>query len=172
MDKDEMIKKPNCNYCSHQECCHMLEVYDDCKEEVEEYGCDQYQAKIADDEIIIKKSEYVVIPKQDWEDRAYIHAMENHLYQKCRDMIGEKFVAKEEVEYWKSRCKEIGDVASKETSREILQAINKYLVGTRGIYTVKTFRNCRFEDIILVRADDLETLVKKLAKEHDIELED
>lgn len=96
------------------------------------YNCNECRARaiinagymqVANDEIVVKKSEYVVIPKQDWEDRAYIHAMENHLCQKCRDMIGEKFVAKEEVEYWKSRCKEIGDVASKETAREILQII-------------------------------------------------
>ena len=60
--------------------------------------------------------------------------------------------------------------ANQET-KEILQTINKYLVGTRGIYTIKTFRNCRFEDLMLVRADDLETLVKKLAKEHGVELE-
>ena len=61
---------------------------------------------------------------------------------------------------------------TKQEKRDILQAINKYLVGTRGIYTIKTFRNCRFEDLMLVRADDLETLVKKLAKEHGVELED
>ena len=61
---------------------------------------------------------------------------------------------------------------AKQETREILQAINKYLVGTRGIYTIKTFRNCQFEDLMLVRADDLETLVKKLAKEHGVELEE
>ena len=61
---------------------------------------------------------------------------------------------------------------AKQGTREILQAINKYLVGTRGIYTIKTFRNCRFEDLMLVRADDLETLVNKLAKEHGVELEE
>lgn len=61
---------------------------------------------------------------------------------------------------------------AKQETREILQTINKYLVGTRGIYTVKTFRNGLFEDIMLVRADDLETLVNKLAKKHDVELEE
>lgn len=61
---------------------------------------------------------------------------------------------------------------AKQETRKILQAINKYLVGTRGIYTIKTFRNCRFEDLMLVRADDLETLVNKLAKEHGVELEE
>ena len=61
---------------------------------------------------------------------------------------------------------------AKQETKEILQTINKYLVGTRGIYTIKTFRNSRFEDLMLVRADDLEMLVKKLAKEHGVELED
>lgn len=96
--------------------------------------------KVADDEIVVNKSGYVVIPKQDWEDRAYIHAMENHLCQKCRDMIGEKFVTKEEVEYWKSRCKEIGDVASKETAREILQIIKdeyEYIGDLEKIIAIK-----------------------------------
>lgn len=91
---------------------------------------DLYEAgwrKIADDEMVINKNEYVVIPNQDWEDRVYIHAMENHLCQKCRDMIGEKFVAKEEADYWKNRCKEIGDVASKETAREILLELRNKL---------------------------------------------
>ena len=61
---------------------------------------------------------------------------------------------------------------AKQETRKILQAINKYLVGTRGIYTIKTFRNGCFENLMLVRADDLETLVNKLAKEHGIELEE
>lgn len=114
---------------------------------------------IADDEIIIKKSEYVVIPKQDWEDRAYIHAMENHLYQKCRDMIGEKFVAKEEVEYWKSRCKEIGDVASKETAREIFAKAQKKAYFKDGGYYDK--------DRHLLDMKDLQEILKK----YGIELE-
>ena len=117
-------------------------------------GCPYYQAKIADDEAVIKKSEYVIIPKQDWEDRAYIHAMDNHLCQKCRDMIGEKFVTKEENEYWKSRCKEIGDVASKETVKEILTTIYNRL------------RYATFQQTVALK------IVKDLATELGIKLED
>ena len=100
--------------------------------------------KVGEDEIVIKKSEY--------EDLSKDHSTIDGEAYYCGFSAG--------IE------------EGKQTAREILQAINKYLVGTRGIYTVKTFRNCRFEDIMLVRADDLETLVKKLAKGHDIELEE
>lgn len=101
---------------------------------------------IADDEIVIKKSEY-------------------------EDLRLAKYKAMEEAtEYEKTAYKQLEQ--ANQGTREILQAINKYLVGTRGIYTVKTFRNGLFEDIMLVRADDLETLVNKLAKKHDVELED
>lgn len=102
--------------------------------------------KVADDEIVIKKSEY-------------------------EDLRLAKYKAMEEAtEYEKTAYKQLEQ--AKQETREILQTINKYLVGTRGIYTVKTFRNGLFEDIMLVRADDLETLVNKLAKEHDVELEE
>ena len=75
---------------------------------------------IADDEIVIKKSEYEKLTKT--------YAAINSEAYYCGlsvggDMIGERFFAKEEVEYWKSRCIEIGDVASKETAKEILQII-------------------------------------------------
>lgn len=36
---------------------------------------------------------------------------------------GYRKVSIDEANYWKSRCKEIGDIASKETAREILQPL-------------------------------------------------
>lgn len=131
-----------------------------------------------------KCHECIHFPMCDWRTNTYLFADERFKCY-CGHYANEKDyhkVGKDEVVLTKGAYESISNKAKanvvkaveikQEAAREILQAINKYLVGTRGIYTVKTFRNCRFEDIVLVRADDLETLVKKLAKKHGIELED
>ena len=43
----------NCDNCIHEDVCYMLGIYNDCKNEVAEYGCHQYQPKVADDEQIV-----------------------------------------------------------------------------------------------------------------------
>ena len=149
MNKDEMIEEMASIICKETSNEGLCEKCDFKKHEQfgYTYQCHKfdnaealYNANcriIADDEIVIKKSEYEQLKKHN-RDRKRLRLR------------------------WQQ---------ANQGTREILQAINKYLVGTRGIYTVKTFRNGLFEDIMLVRADDLETLVNKLAKKHDVELE-
>ena len=112
--------------------------------------------KVGEDEIVIKKQAYEKFVEEFAKQEEIAHSYE----QGYTELLETNHLLQDELE------------KTKQETKEILQTINKYLVGTRGIYTIKTFRNCRFEDLMLVRADDLEMLVKKLAKEHGVELED
>ena len=156
--------------------CYADNNFGDCakiKEVVDKLYNAHYR-KVADDEIVVKKGEYEVL------------LLEQKLFKGTVSRIpcGHVKIADDEIVIKKRQYEQLKKYnrdrkrlrlkwqQAKQEKREILQAINKYLVGTRGIYTIKTFRNCRFEDLMLVRADDLETLVNKLAKEHDVELEE
>lgn len=169
MDKDEVMIKnmasiicketsnkglcEKCGFKKHKQFGHTYQCrkFDDA-EALYNAGC----RKIGDDEIVVKKQAYEKFVEEFAKQEEIAHSYE----QGYTELLETNHQLQDELE------------KAKQETREILTAINKYLVGTRGIYTVKTFRNCRFEDILLVRADDLETLVKKLAKEHDVELED
>lgn len=143
MTKDEMIKEMQKDLVLSEQDCVWL------------YEKDGYR-KVADDEIVIKKQVYEKFVEEFAKQEEIAHSYE----QGYTELLETNHLLQDELE------------KTKQEKREILQTINKYLVGTRGIYTIKTFRNCRFEDLMLVRADDLEMLVKKLAKEHGVELED
>lgn len=62
--------------------------------------------KVADDEIVVTKRQYEQLKKHNTD----------------RKRLRNKWqTAEREAEYWKNRCVEIGDVASRETAREIFQ---------------------------------------------------
>ena len=161
MNKDEMIKEAKCHKCIHFPVCSLWTKTDLIADETHKYYCRHYAnekelSQVGDDEIVIKKQAYEKLVEEFAKQEEIAHSYE----QGYTELLETNHLLQDELE------------KTKQEKREILQTINKYLVGTRGIYTIKTFRNCRFEDLMLVRADDLEMLVKKLAKEHGVELED
>lgn len=115
--------------------------------------------KIADDEIVLKKSEYEEL--ESYKCKAYAMAQEQEQY--CSEGYLDGYErglkqANEEAEYWKSRCQEIGDVASRETAREIL----KVLV-VMGYHTFKEWG--------VIDEIDFVNLINSLANKYGIELE-
>lgn len=76
-------------------------------------------------------------------------------YRKVNDEELKKFYSLEEADYWKSRVEEIGDVARKETAREILQELRN-----------KKFRTMEWD--IVVPWDDIEEVIEE---EYGVEVE-
>lgn len=132
MHKDEVIKDLKRDYklCVT---CEMFNGWVDDHGNIHDPGCLEYHncdcnatddlatvlfkadyRKVTDDEVVIKKSEYEAL------------LLEQKRLKEMVDRIPCGYVQKEEAEYWKSRCKEIGDVASNETARDILQELAIY----------------------------------------------
>lgn len=99
-------------------------------------------------------------------------ALYNAGYRKVNDDEWEKFYSLEEADYWKSRVEEIGDVASKETAREILQEVRKVCEeqADRFSHLCKTKKEvmeetCRYEGVLAVK-----NRLGKVAEKYGVEV--
>lgn len=75
---------------------------------------------IADDEIVIKKSEYEALKKDKNDYKQRLESSDKRYEQLVRTSVE---TLEKKHQYWETKCKEIGDVAGKETAREILQEL-------------------------------------------------
>lgn len=90
---------------------------------------DEALSLIPDDDVVLTKEEYEAL------------LLEQKRLKEIVDRIPCGYVQKEEVEYWKNRCKEIGDVASKETAREIFRELKIELKGFIGLNYLDNLAN-------------------------------
>lgn len=125
------------------------------KEMVDRIPCGY--VKIADDEMVIKKSEYESLKKDKNDYKQRFESSDKRFEQLVRTSVE---ALEKAQKHWENKCKEIGDVASKETAREILQELYMYFTEDY----LCGLRNCN-------KDHKSAGLVARLAKEKGIELE-
>ena len=121
MDKDEMIEEMAkiTNYTAFdftQGAIESATIYTAIAEAL--YNANY--RKVGDDEIVIKKSEYETLKKDKNDYKQRFESSDKRFEQLLRTSVE---TVEKKHQYWENKCKEIGDVASKETAREILQRI-------------------------------------------------
>jgi hypothetical protein len=111
MNKYEMIKDMCPDYGTM---CDKCNLNGSCPVEyIAESLINKNYHKIPEGSVVLTKEEYEAL------------LLEQKRLKEMVDRIPCGYVQKEEVDYWKNRCKEIGDVASKETAREIIDILLK-----------------------------------------------
>lgn len=109
----EEIAEWICSYnCDRSTCFGGCEKCDNYKLANNLY--EQGYRKLPENAVVLTKEEYDEIKQY----QSYIPELKK-AFDKVRNATAEMY--KDECEYWKSRCEEIGNVASKETAREILR---------------------------------------------------
>lgn len=152
MNKDEINDLTNIlrNYCDNtpNEDC----VGCDCDECGAKAIINAGYRKVGKDEIVIKKSEYETLKKDKNDYKQRFESSDKRFEQLLRTSVE---TVEKKHQYWENKCKEIGDVASKETAREILQELyDEAMRNTKEVVELTVFE------------------IKQLAKEKGIELED
>lgn len=120
--------------------------------------------KIADDEIVIKKNEYEALKKDKNDYKQRFETSD----KRCEQLVQTSVETLEKKhQYWENKCKEIRDIASKETAREVTNKIYNKLTESDVWHDMKKIWWRHNNECY-----ELKEVLKQVLKELGIELED
>jgi thioredoxin-like negative regulator of GroEL len=112
---------------------------------------------------VIKKSEYEALKKDKNDYKQRFESSDKRFEQLVRTSAE---ALEKKHQYWESKCKEIGDVASKETAREIANKIYNKLTE-RDVWR----EMIKFWSLWNGECYELKSVINRVLKENGIELE-